>query len=133
MTFSVPRLRDAILSSAAAGCHSQFRGCGMPFAEEAQRSLLNDIAAARESWHFGASTPPSPAIHRWSRLETILRDQDRAEKGRAMMQDLSPGYTQLSAALGERYRVERELGRGGMATVYLAHDLKHDRKVAINV
>jgi len=37
----------------------------------------------------------------------------------------------LSAALADRYRVERELGQGGMATVYLAHDLKHDRDVAI--
>ena len=32
----------------------------------------------------------------------------------------------LSAALRDRYRVDRELGAGGMATVYLAHDLKHD-------
>jgi serine/threonine-protein kinase len=39
----------------------------------------------------------------------------------------------LSAALAGRYTLERELGRGGMATVYLAHDLKHDRKVAIKV
>src|SRR5829696_1456445 len=39
----------------------------------------------------------------------------------------------LAAALAERYRIERELGAGGMATVYLAHDLKHDRKVAIKV
>jgi serine/threonine protein kinase/Tol biopolymer transport system component len=39
----------------------------------------------------------------------------------------------LSAALSERYRIERELGRGGMATVYLAQDLKHNRKVAIKV
>jgi eukaryotic-like serine/threonine-protein kinase len=39
----------------------------------------------------------------------------------------------LSAALSDRYRIERELGAGGMATVYLAHDLKHDRKVAIKV
>ena len=37
----------------------------------------------------------------------------------------------LGAALAERYRVERELGAGGMATVYLAEDLKHHRKVAI--
>ena len=36
-------------------------------------------------------------------------------------------------ALAERYRVERELGRGGMATAYLAEDLKHRRQVAIKV
>jgi tRNA A-37 threonylcarbamoyl transferase component Bud32/TolB-like protein/tetratricopeptide (TPR) repeat protein len=39
----------------------------------------------------------------------------------------------LSAALGDRYRLERELGAGGMATVYLATDFKHDRLVAIKV
>ena len=39
----------------------------------------------------------------------------------------------LAIALGDRYRVERELGQGGMATVYLARDLKHDRDVAIKV
>jgi len=39
----------------------------------------------------------------------------------------------LSAALADRYRIERELGAGGMATVYLAHDVRHDRKVALKV
>jgi len=39
----------------------------------------------------------------------------------------------LAAALADRYRIERELGAGGMATVYLAHDLKHQRDVAIKV
>jgi eukaryotic-like serine/threonine-protein kinase len=39
----------------------------------------------------------------------------------------------LAAALADRYVVERELGQGGMATVYLAHDVRHDRKVALKV
>jgi len=39
----------------------------------------------------------------------------------------------LQDALSDRYRLERELGAGGMATVYLAHDLKHDRDVALKV
>jgi serine/threonine protein kinase len=37
----------------------------------------------------------------------------------------------LKAALADRYVIERELGSGGMATVYLAHDIKHDRRVAL--
>jgi serine/threonine-protein kinase len=40
---------------------------------------------------------------------------------------------QLLTALSDHYRVDRELGRGGMATVYLAEDLKHYRPVAIKV
>jgi Tol biopolymer transport system component/tRNA A-37 threonylcarbamoyl transferase component Bud32 len=43
------------------------------------------------------------------------------------------GPERLTSALADRYRIERELGAGGMATVYLAQDLKHDRKVAIKV
>src|SRR3972149_5388345 len=39
----------------------------------------------------------------------------------------------LSTALADRYRIERELGQGGMATVYLAEDLRHGRKVAVKV
>ncbi|HMA38525.1 MAG TPA: protein kinase [Gemmatimonadales bacterium] len=44
-----------------------------------------------------------------------------------------PQEERLRAALAERYTVERELGRGGMAVVYLARDPRHDRRVAIKV
>ncbi len=42
-------------------------------------------------------------------------------------------FEKLQAALAGRYVVEHELGTGGKATVYLADDLKHDRKVAVKV
>ena len=40
---------------------------------------------------------------------------------------------QLSSVLGDRYRIEREVGRGGMAHVFLARDVKHGRDVAVKV
>ncbi len=42
-------------------------------------------------------------------------------------------YSRLVEALHDRYRIEREIGHGGMAVVYLATDLKHDRPVAVKV
>ena len=42
-------------------------------------------------------------------------------------------FDRLKTALADRYAIERELGAGGMATVYLAHDIEHDRRVAVKV
>ncbi len=42
-------------------------------------------------------------------------------------------FEHLKAALADRYAIEEELGAGGMATVYLTRDLKHDRQVAVKV
>jgi serine/threonine protein kinase/tetratricopeptide (TPR) repeat protein len=55
---------------------------------------------------------------------------DTVQRGPAMS---SEQLARVGTALAGRYTVERELGRGGMATVYLADDLKHHRKVAIKV
>ena len=46
---------------------------------------------------------------------------------------MTPPLSRLTAALADRYRIERELGQGGMATVFLAQDLKHKRRVALKV
>ncbi len=46
---------------------------------------------------------------------------------------MSDVLTRLTSALDSRYRVTREVGVGGMARVYLAHDVKHERDVAIKV
>ena len=46
---------------------------------------------------------------------------------------MTDALQRLSASLADRYTIARELGAGGMATVYLAHDVRHDRKVALKV
>ena len=46
---------------------------------------------------------------------------------------MTDSLDRLATALADRYTIERELGAGGMATVYLAHDVRHDRHVALKV
>jgi eukaryotic-like serine/threonine-protein kinase len=46
---------------------------------------------------------------------------------------VSDARTKLDAALAGHYTIERELGRGGMATVFLAQDVRHDHPVALKV
>jgi serine/threonine protein kinase len=62
----------------------------------------------------------------WADSSAILRNQAKGE----LLKELR---NRLKAALAGRYRIERELGSGGMAVVYLAEDLKHHRKVAVKV
>ena len=57
-------------------------------------------------------------------------DRAAAERFALLMEDAPQ---ELPAVLGDRFIVDREIGRGGMATVFLAHDRKHDRPVAIKV
>ena len=58
-------------------------------------------------------------------------DACRLTRLRRILSGMSDAITRLNAALEDRYAIERELGEGGMSTVYLAEDLKHERKVAI--
>src|SRR5687767_15023723 len=46
---------------------------------------------------------------------------------------MQPGSGHIAQAIADKYRLERELGAGGMATVYLAEDARHQRKVALKV
>lgn len=46
---------------------------------------------------------------------------------------MTDAFDRLKSALADRYAIERELGAGGMATVYMAHDLKLHREVAVKV
>ena len=71
-----------------------------------------------------ASRPNHLSITRDNRLIPKALSSDVADPDQ---------FNRLSAALADRYTLERELGRGGMATVYLADDLKHRRKVALKV
>jgi tetratricopeptide (TPR) repeat protein len=76
---------------------------------------------------------PSPDVVAYAeqlRREPVqARDRSLGDGGIAA----SPSLDRLKRALADRYTIERELGSGGMATVYLADDLKHERKVAVKV
>ena len=73
------------------------------------------------TWRSGPGLPARLA----PRMLTPVRPSPRGT--------MSDPVPRLNAALSGRYRVERQLGEGGMATVYLAEDLKHRRNVALKV
>ncbi len=75
---------------------------------------------------------PAPDL---SRFVTVSGDQAFSPVGvrSPTFLIMSEIIAYFSDALGDRYKLERHLGEGGMATVYLGEDLKHDRKVAVKV
>ena len=99
---------------------------------------LLDAPEERRAALIGELSGGDPA--RRAELEALLRECERepallrlpaSERFAALFDDRpQPGFPE---ALAERYRMVRELGRGGMATVYLARDLRHGREVAVKV
>src|SRR5262249_5265199 len=74
--------------------------------------------------------PPAPWFRIGARFPSPVLFRHPISQRVTGMAESVPEWT---TALADRYRIERELGRGGMATVYLVHDLRHDRPVALKV
>ncbi|MEO6528522.1 MAG: protein kinase [Gemmatimonadaceae bacterium] len=111
-----PAERDAFVSEA----------CGPDVALSVQaRQLLE--ACERAAGSDGFLAGPAGAFAAPMIAEFAVQDAAAAAERRAALADA------LQVALSERYVVERELGRGGMATVYLARDIRHERAVAVKV
>jgi hypothetical protein len=106
---------------------------------------LVELDATERAGRLAKLAVTDPELHR--ALESLLQADAEADAHLAPVDaalQLAVGHyplgasrrriqTRLFPAIADRYRIEREIGSGGMATVYLARDLKHDRDVALKV
>ena len=99
--------------------------CGAAFAENAKFCSSCGFSFTQEMAAVGPAAARQPTLSGVTAGGAPLGSGDDAPPGDSI--------GRLNAALEGRYSVERELGRGGMATVYLAKDVRHDREVAIKV
>src|SRR5215218_9466473 len=77
---------------------------------------------------------PSSDSRRFCLTATFMPSSVPTERNHPKKEALMPEIlSRLQGALTDRYRIEREIGAGGMATVYLAQDLRHDRRVALKL
>jgi hypothetical protein len=94
-----------------------------------------ELAPAERSAFLDQACRGDAALHR--EVEALLRIDAGAtgflEPPAAVSVPEAELLERFTAALADRYHIERELGRGGMATVYLAQDLRHDRPVALKL
>ena len=107
--------------------------------------FVQEIASTAQLQHPRCRTPRRPHRTGWwwstgsrsSKQSCINERRPRSLGRRPFGTRLVAGSAMieehLRASLADHYRLERELGQGGMATVYLAQDLKHNRQVAIKV
>ena len=107
--------------------------------QQSPRSLHSDCRAGKDPGSVPAFCRPRGGQRLASvpdgcgpRAGTFRPRRSRQNPGAGPLTGMTHSSS-LADALRDRYRIERELGRGGMATVYLAHDLKHDRPVALKV
>ena len=89
--------------------------------------MISDCRLTITEWRLGCGTNLQSLI---ADLKSAINRASSTVLDRLVMTD---ALSRLKAALSDRYAIESELGAGGMATVYLAHDVKHDRKVAVKV
>src|SRR5262249_39337746 len=117
---SCPRSLSAD-ANATSGCTSPRE----PIVDSSTRMTSLRSLLVRAGPIMGAKSEPGPGACRKPPLATYTP--------MAMNRPSMDALAHLNASLAGRYIVEREIGRGGMATVYLARDVRHDRKVAVKV